>query len=146
MSMSTSTANVGLRNLSIAVFFGVLSVCLITITFSVLPGLQQSQQAQARAYQEVSQAIRETATQFAAGEAARTEQMKRLGQQASSGGVLIEEAAILVGARLLASEQLLPSATANEMVRESIENIRQKYSPRVARLVEALNDQYLKQR
>ena len=146
MNTSTVVPFAGLRNLSIAAFFVVLSVCLAVITFSVLPGLQQSQHAQAQAYQDVGRAIRETAAQFAAGEAARTEQLKRLGQQASQGSVLLEESAILVGARFLESEQLLPSATANEMAREAIYNIKQKYSPRVARLLEALNDQYLKQR
>ena len=103
----------GVRNASIAVLCLVLSICIAVFTYTVVPGLQKSQQAQAR-----------------------------IVERADQGAVLIEEAAIVVGARFLQSERLLPARKADELTREAIENVKRNGSPRLATILEALDERF----
>jgi len=58
----------------------------------------------------------------------------------------LEEASILAGVRFLEDGRVLSPATADEMAREAIKNIRENHSERIGEILEAVNDTYLRQR
>lgn len=58
----------------------------------------------------------------------------------------MEEISILAGVRFLEDGRIVSPTTADEMAREAIQNIRIKYSDRIGKILESVNDAYLRER
>jgi hypothetical protein len=135
------------RDLAIALFFVILSAALAAGAIGYvqigLPAYKAAKEAEARAINDVLVLARDAANRFAAAEAQQVERMVTLGAKAEQTSAFFEDIGILVSARFLEEQGALSSAAADEMSRESIANIKTRNSPRVAKLLEAVNDQLL---
>jgi predicted transcriptional regulator len=58
----------------------------------------------------------------------------------------MEEIAVVVGVRMLEDNSVLPPSTADEMAREAIQEITKSHSERIGKLLEAINDKFLRER
>lgn len=76
-------------------------------------------------------------------EADHFEQMKL---KAESTSQFLEEISVLAGVRFLEDGRIVSPATADEMAREAIQNIRTNHSERIGKILESVNDAYLRDR
>lgn len=137
-----------IRDLTIALFFIVLSAVLVAGGIGYyqigLPAYKTAKEAEARAIGDVLALVRDAAARFAAAEAQQVERMVSLGARAEQTSAFFEDVGILVSARFLEEQGVLAPAVADDMARESIANIKTRNSPRMAKLLEAVNDQMLR--
>jgi hypothetical protein len=73
-------------------------------------------------------------------------QFAELKKNAEMTSRFIEEISILAGARFFEDARVLSPATADELAREAIQNIRDNHSGRLGKILEAVNDSYLRDR
>lgn len=137
-----------IRDLAIALFFIVLSAVLVVGGIGYyqigLPAYKAAKEAKARAIGDVLALVRDATARFAAAEAQQVERMVSLGARAEQTSAFFEDVGILVSARFLEEQGVLAPAVADDMARESIANIKIRNSPRMAKLLEAVNDQMLR--
>lgn len=70
-------------------------------------------------------------------------ELKRNAEQTSK---FIEEVSVLAGARFFEDARVLSPSSADELAREAIQNIRDNHSGRLGKILEAVNDSYLRNR
>lgn len=82
---------------------------------------------------------------FARAKKMELEHIQNLTQKAEQSGLFLEELGILIAARMLEDGRALPASTADEFVRESIQSIKGNHSERVGKLLDAVNEKYLRE-
>ena len=142
--------NRAFRDIAIGIFFLVLSGA---IGLGGTKAFQSWEQAQSQKLEQQAQLISafETAMTGALSEvqemrAANESRYEELRKNAELTTRFIEEVSILTGARFFEDARVLSPASADELAREAISNIRENHSERMGKILEAVNDSYLRDR
>lgn len=138
------------RDISIGIFFLVLAG---TIGLGGSKAFQVWEQAQQQNLEQRGQLISAIQTAMTEGLAevrgmreTNEERYNELRENAEKTTRFMEEMSILAGARFFEDARVLPPSSADELAREAIANIRTNHSERVGKILEAVNDSYLRNR
>jgi hypothetical protein len=142
-----------IRDLSIAVFFLTVSILLIIGGTLINPTMdsiieiqQEKSQAIAQTLASVQDAIKIVQTEFQSSMVTERAHLKKLTMKAESSAAFIEEIAVLIGVRALEDNSILAPSTSDEMARDAIQKIKSSHSERIGKLLEAVNDKFLRDR
>lgn len=142
-----------IRDIAIAAFFFVLSgILLVGVSTGkeALGEWKKAKVAQIEGQQEMLAFIRELAERgyddFSQARKAEIEHLQNLTKKAEKGGLFLEELGVLLAARALEIDKALPASSADEFARETIHSIKSNHSERIGKLLEAMNDKYLRER
>ncbi len=142
-----------LRDISIASFFFVLAgffVVGIVLGKDAYTDWKNQMTSQVEMQRETVNFIKEFATRgyddFSQARKSELEHIKNLTNKAEKSGQFIEELSILIAARMLEEQRTLPASTADQFVREAIQSIKGDHSERVGKILEAMNDKFLRDR
>ena len=142
-----------LRDVAIAGFFLTVSGLLIagaTLVRPTLDHILETQQARmlvaSQTLSTVRNAIEVLKTEYQSSMKMERDRLQKLTEQTESGAAFMEEIAVVVGVRMLEDNSVLPPSTADEMAREAIQEITKSHSERIGKLLEAINDKFLRER
>lgn len=142
-----------IRDFAIAIFFLTISCLLIIGASAAVPTLdrifeaqQQRSQAMSQTLSSVQDAIKVVQSEFQTSMKMEREHLQKLTMKAESSAAFIEEIAVVIGVRVLEQDDILAPSTADEMARNSIDKIKTSHSERIGKLLEAINDNFLRKR
>jgi hypothetical protein len=141
------------RDFSIGVFFLVISAVVVIAYVQLKPTIETYASAKAEIekgrfadFNAMQSSVAIAIDSYTAGIEDDRANRTAMIEHAKTTSAFVEDVAVLISARLLEQEDVLSPATADELARESINNIKIGRSERIGRLLEALNDYSLRNR
>ena len=142
-----------IRDLSIAGFFLTISVCLIAGAMSIKPLVSnlaemnnKRNEARLETFALVKNTVNAVITEYQESSKLERTKIEQLTNRAEKSAAFLEEISVIAGARFLEDSNALPPATADEMVRQAIQTIKTNHSERIGKLLDAVNDTFLRKR
>ena len=138
------------RDVSVGVFFIVLSGLLVLggpKVFEEWKALKTQELAsQAEIVNSAKSSVNAVLSEIKMLREHETKRFDEIKKNAEITSRFVEEVSVLAGVRFLEEQRVLAPETADEMAREAIKNIRTSHSERLGKILEAVNDRYLRDR